>query len=66
MNNHKKSDMKIDISKLETVEYPKEYIEELYREIDEVKAQIAAGKRPVFDSVDELLAYLEADGDTIS
>lgn len=39
--------------------YPKKYIEELQQEIAEVKADIASGKQPVFDSVDALFDFLE-------
>ncbi len=42
--------------------YPKNYIEELREEISEVKAKIASGEQPVFDSVDALFEKLEADG----
>ncbi len=41
--------------------YPKKYIEELRGELSDVKAKIASGEQPVFDSVDELFARLEAD-----
>lgn len=43
------------------VVYPKKYLDELRGEIDEVKAKIASGEQPVFDSVDALFAKLEAD-----
>ncbi|MDR2885082.1 MAG: AbrB/MazE/SpoVT family DNA-binding domain-containing protein [Deferribacteraceae bacterium] len=39
--------------------YPKQYISELYKEIDEVKSMIASGKQPVFDSVDALFNKLD-------
>lgn len=39
--------------------YPKKYLDELRREIDEAKAKIASGEQPVFDSVDALFAKLE-------
>lgn len=38
------------------VVYPKKYVDELNREFEEAKAQIAAGELPVFDSVDEMFA----------
>lgn len=41
--------------------YPKKYIDELRKEIDEAKAKIASGEQPVFDSVDALFAKLEED-----
>lgn len=43
------------------VVYPKKYVEELREEINDMKAQIASGKHPVFDSVDTLFEKLEAD-----
>ena len=41
--------------------YPKKYLDELRVELDEVKAKIASGEQPVFDSVDALFAKLETD-----
>lgn len=41
--------------------YPKKYLEELRGELDEVKAKLASGEQPVFDSVDALFAKLEAN-----
>lgn len=38
--------------------YPKKYVEELRREIDGVKSDIACGKKPVFDNIDKLLEKL--------
>ncbi len=43
------------------VVYPKNYIDDLREEIDEVKAKIDSGEQPVFDTVDALFAKLEAD-----
>ena len=43
------------------VVYPKKYVDDLRREIADTKEKLAAGKQPVFDSVDALLADLEAD-----
>lgn len=40
------------------VVYPKKYVEELCAEIEDVKAKVAAGEQPVFDSVDALFASL--------
>ena len=39
--------------------YPKKYLDELRKEIDEAKAKIASGEQPAFDSVDALCAKLE-------
>lgn len=41
--------------------YPKHYVDELYNEIAQLKANIAAGKQPVFDSIDALIGKLEED-----
>lgn len=41
------------------VVYPKNYLSELREEIDDVKAKIASGEQPVFDSVDALFDKLE-------
>ncbi len=43
------------------VVYPKKHLDELRGELGEVKAKIASGEQPVFDSVDALFAKLEAD-----
>lgn len=49
------------ICMLPVVVYPKKYLDELRGELSEVKAKIASGEQPVFDSVDVLFAKLEAD-----
>lgn len=41
--------------------YPKKYLDELREEISDVKAKIALGEQPVFDSVDALFDKLEAE-----
>ena len=41
--------------------YPKKYLNELKEEISSVKAKLASGEQPVFDSVDALFDKLEAD-----
>ena len=41
--------------------YPKRYVDELHSEIAQLKANIAAGKQPVFDSIDALIGKLEED-----
>ena len=38
--------------------YPLKYIEELKNEVNEIKARIASGEQPVFDSVDALFESL--------
>ena len=49
------------ICMLPVVVFPKKYLDELRGELGEVKAQIASGEQPVFDSVDALFAKLEGD-----
>ena len=39
--------------------YPTKYIEDLKKEVSEIKAKIASGEQPVFDTVDELFDSLE-------
>lgn len=41
--------------------YPKRYLEDLRREIDNLKTKLAAGEQPVFDNVDALFDALDAD-----
>jgi hypothetical protein len=43
------------------VVYPKEYLDELHAEIEEIKSKIAAGTQPIFSNVDELFTKLEED-----
>jgi AbrB family looped-hinge helix DNA binding protein len=48
------------IQLIPVVVYPKKLVEELREEIDEVKAKIASGAQPVFDSIDSLMDELES------
>ena len=41
--------------------YPKRYLNDLEQEIRAVKAKLAAGEQPVFDSVDAMLQKLEGE-----
>lgn len=41
--------------------YPKKYIDELQKEINEVKAKIESGEQPVFDDIDALFEHLEGN-----
>ena len=57
---------KLDISEkngmiciMPVVVYPKKYLDELRKEIEETKAKAITGKQPVFDNVDALFAKLE-------
>ena len=43
------------------VVYPKKYLSELKQEISDVKAKLASGEQPVFDSVDALFDKLETE-----
>lgn len=41
--------------------YPKKYLNDLEQEIRAVKAKLAAGEQPVFNSVDAMLQKLEGE-----
>jgi len=41
------------------VVYPKKYLDELRKEIEETKENVITGKQPVFDNIDVLFAKLE-------
>ena len=41
------------------VVYPQKYFDEIQEEIEIIKAKIASGEQPVFDSVDAMFAMLE-------
>ncbi len=41
--------------------YPKKYIEDLQTEVAMIKEQIAEGKQPIFDNLDDMFASLEDD-----
>lgn len=41
------------------VVYPKKYVDELHSEVARLKENIAAGRQPVANSIDELFAQLE-------
>ncbi len=43
------------------VVYPKKYLNELRKEIGDVKSKIASGEQPIFDNVDSLFDKLEAE-----
>lgn len=49
------------ICMMPVVIYPKKYVKELKEEIDGIKAKIASGEQPVFDSVDTLFDKLKED-----
>lgn len=42
-----------------TTAYPTKYIEDLKKEISDIKTKIASGETPMFDSVDDLFKSLE-------
>jgi len=57
---------KLDISEkngmiciMPVVTYPKKYLDELRKEIEETKAKVVTGEQSVFDNVDALFARLE-------
>ena len=39
--------------------YPTKYIDDLKKEVSDIKAKIASGEQPVFDTVDALFESLE-------
>ena len=41
--------------------YPKKYMDDLRKEVDDIKARLASGEQPVFDNVDALFDALKAD-----
>ena len=41
--------------------YPEKYMDDLRREIDDVKAKLTSGEQPVYDSVDALYDAMEVD-----
>ena len=43
--------------------YPKQYLDELRNEVDQVKQNLREGKQPTFDSVDALLESLNSNHD---
>lgn len=47
------------ISMIPVAVYPHDYVEQLRRENSELRANIKAGKQPVFESVDALIDALE-------
>ena len=63
MSDYEKIMAAVASGEIPTVEYPKEYVDELNKEVEEAKAQIAKGELPIYDSVEELLAALGYDTD---
>ena len=41
--------------------YPKKYMDDLRKEIDDVKAKLASDEQPVYGSVDALFGAMEVD-----
>ena len=46
--------------------YPKGYVDQLHSEINQLKADIKSGKKPVFDNLDSLFASLDASSASVS
>ena len=46
--------------------YPKDYVDQLHFEINQLKADIKSGKQPVFDNLDSLFASLDETTDSSS
>ena len=49
------------ICMMPVVIYPKKHLDELRKEIGDIKSKIASGEQPVFDNVDSLFDKLEAE-----
>jgi len=41
------------------VVYPKNYVDKLLNDVEEIKRKIVVGEQPVFDTIDALIADLE-------
>ena len=41
--------------------YPKGYVDKILADVENMKKEIEAGRQPVFDNVDELIADLDCD-----
>ena len=49
------------ICMMPVVVYPKKYIDRLLNDVEEIKRSIAAGERPIFDNIDDLISCLESE-----
>lgn len=49
------------ITMLPVTVYPKEYVDELRSEINDIRTKIESGEQPVFDTVDALFERLEGE-----
>ena len=43
------------------VVYPKDYVDKILEDVEDMKRDIASGRQPVFDDMDDLIASLEGD-----
>ena len=43
------------------VVYPRGYVDKILADVENVKKDVAAGRKPVFDNIDDLIASLEGD-----
>ena len=41
--------------------YPKGYVDKILEDVEVIRRDVAAGRQPVFDNVDDLIASLEGD-----
>ncbi|MCL2421160.1 MAG: AbrB/MazE/SpoVT family DNA-binding domain-containing protein [Defluviitaleaceae bacterium] len=41
--------------------YPKAYINKILEDVENIRQDVAAGRQPIFDNVDDLIASLEGD-----
>ena len=47
------------VSHPDKTDYSPQYLSDLHREAEETKAEIAAGKHPVYDSAEKMLRTIE-------
>ena len=43
------------------VVYPKGYVDKILADVDKIKKEVEAGRKPVFDNMDDLIASLEGE-----
>ena len=45
------------------VVYPKDYVDKIIKDVENIRRDVAEGRQPVFNNVDDLIASLEGDGE---
>ena len=41
--------------------YPKDYVDKILEDVENIRQDVATGRQPIFDNVDDLIASLESD-----